>query len=142
MRLWTLHPRYLDAKGLVAAWREALLAQKVLGGTTRGYRHHPQLIRFQMQAEPVQAIAAFLAGLAEEAKLRGYHFDDSKITSTRFRGRIEETSGQLRYEWQHLKRKLELRAPDHLRLYADVAMPEPHPLFLIVRGDVRDWEKT
>ncbi|HKX52383.1 MAG TPA: pyrimidine dimer DNA glycosylase/endonuclease V [Nitrosospira sp.] len=37
MRLWTLHPRYLDTKGLVAAWREALLAQKVLSGLTSGY---------------------------------------------------------------------------------------------------------
>lgn len=32
MRLWTLHPKYLDTKGLVALWREALLAQKVLQG--------------------------------------------------------------------------------------------------------------
>ena len=41
MRLWTLHPQYLDPRGLVALWREALLAQKVLLGRTRGYRAHP-----------------------------------------------------------------------------------------------------
>ncbi|MEN6399799.1 MAG: pyrimidine dimer DNA glycosylase/endonuclease V, partial [Rectinema sp.] len=29
MRLWTLHPQYLDQKGLTAAWREGLLAKKV-----------------------------------------------------------------------------------------------------------------
>ena len=52
MRLWTLHPRYLDARGLVALWREALLAQKVLRGKTRGYRAHPQLQRFREQADP------------------------------------------------------------------------------------------
>ena len=75
MRLWTLHPRYLDPKGLVAAWREALLAQKVLGGATKGYRHHPQLVRFQAEPEPLEAIAAFLCGLASEAQSRGYHFD-------------------------------------------------------------------
>jgi hypothetical protein len=46
MRLWSVHPRYLDRQGLTAAWREALLAQKVLTGTTRGYRNHPQLVRF------------------------------------------------------------------------------------------------
>jgi hypothetical protein len=68
MRLWTVHPRYLDAKGLVAAWREALLAQNVLAGDTRGYRHHPQLARFQDQAEPLPVIAAFLAGIADEAR--------------------------------------------------------------------------
>ncbi|HEU5178767.1 MAG TPA: pyrimidine dimer DNA glycosylase/endonuclease V, partial [Burkholderiales bacterium] len=32
MRLWSLHPKYLDARGLVALWREALLAQAVLRG--------------------------------------------------------------------------------------------------------------
>jgi hypothetical protein len=66
MRLWTLHPQYLDSKGLVAAWREGLLAQKVLAGKTRGYRHHPQLKRFQAQSQPLAAIAAFLGGLAAE----------------------------------------------------------------------------
>ena len=142
MRLWTLHPRYLDAKGLVAAWREALLAQKVLLGATQGYKHHPQLVRFRMQAEPVQAIATFLTFLAAEAELRGYHFDSSKIVPARFNGKIDETSGQLQYEWLHLKRKLEFRAPDHYRLYANVVMPEPHPLFSIAPGGVRDWEKA
>jgi hypothetical protein len=37
---------YLDGRGLVALWREALLAQAVLRGRTRGYRH-PQLARFR-----------------------------------------------------------------------------------------------
>jgi hypothetical protein len=32
MRLWSLHPEYLDANGLVALWREALLAQAFLQG--------------------------------------------------------------------------------------------------------------
>ncbi len=141
MRLWTLHPRYLDARGLVAAWREALLAQKVLSGLTQGYKHHPQLIRFRMQPEPVRAIAAFLTFLAAEAARRNYHFDSSKIAPAGYTGQIEETSGQLFHEWQHLKRKLELRSPDHFRLCRDIAIPEPHPLFNIVPGDVRDWEK-
>ncbi len=34
MRLWTLHPKYLDPRGLVALWREALFAQAVLRGWT------------------------------------------------------------------------------------------------------------
>jgi len=142
MRLWTLHPRYLDAKGLVAAWREALLAQKVLQENTSGYRHHPQLIRFRSQDRPVQAIAAFLVTLATEANRRGYHFDSSKITPATFKGQIEETNGQLRYEWEHLKRKLKFRSPDLYDRYRDVAIVEPNPLFIIVPGNVRDWEKT
>jgi hypothetical protein len=141
MRLWTVHPQYLDAKGLVAAWREALLAQKVLRGATRGYRHHPQLIRFQAQPKPVPAVAAFLAGLADEAGRRGYKFDRSKIARPRFTGRIPETNGQLLYEWAHLKRKLRARTPAVYRQFRTLAVPEPHPLFRIIPGGVRDWEK-
>ena len=142
MRLWTLHPRYLDAKGLVAAWREALLAQKVLAGKTKGYRHHPQLARFQAQADPLAAIATFLAGLADEARARGYHFDARKISPRRCKGRIAETRGQLLYEWSHLQAKLRVRAPEQRRQQRKLTRPEPHPLFRIVPGGVRDWEKT
>ena len=142
MRLWTVHPKYLDAQGLVAAWREALLAQKVLRGLTRGYRHHPQLRRFREQAAPVAAVAAFLTGLADEADRRGYKFDRSKIARRKFSGRIEETEGQLLYEWKHLRRKLRERSREVYRQVRDVAEPEPHPLFKIVPGKVRDWEKA
>lgn len=141
MRLWTVHPRYLDSKGLVAVWREALLAQKVLAGATQGYRHHPQLIRFQAQSDPAAAIATFLAGLAAEAQKRGYHFDATKISPRRFHGTIPETSGQLAYEWKHLKAKLRTRAPERARDFRGMDLPEPHPLFRIVPGDVQDWER-
>ena len=141
MRLWTLHPRYLDAKGLVAAWREALLAQKVLTAETSGYRHHPQLVRFQAQADPPAVIASFLAGLAEEAHRRGYRFETTKILPRRFLGRLPETDGQLLYESSHLKAKLRARAPQMFRALRGVTIPEPHPLFRIVHGGVRDWER-
>src|SRR3954467_14644763 len=101
MRLWTLHPKYLDAKGLVALWREALLAQKVLRGMTKGYRHHPQLIRFQAHAKPIVAVAAFLKAVYDEATRRGYEFDASKIGECRVTIELEETDGQLHYEWEH-----------------------------------------
>ena len=142
MRLWTLHPRFLDPKGLVAAWREALLARKVLAGATKGYRHHPQLARFQAQGDPLATIATFLAGIATEAQSRGYRFDASKISRRRFTGKIPETSGQLLYEWGHLKAKLRVRAPQMSRQFRNIKMPEPHPLFRIVPGEVRDWERT
>lgn len=140
MRLWTLHPRYLDTRGLVAAWREALLAQKVLQGGTRGYRHHPQLARFRAQPQPVAAIAVFLASLAAEARRRGYHFDTTKIARRRLRGRITETRGQLLYEWRHLRKKFRTRAPDVYRRFRGIRQPNPHPLFRIVPGAVRAWE--
>jgi hypothetical protein len=141
MRLWTLHPRYLDAQGLVAAWREALLAQKVLEGATRGYTRHPQLIRFQSHPRPLEAMASFLAGIAEEAQRRNYKFDESKIRHRRLRSRIDETRGQLLHEWEHLRTKLRARSPEAHRKFVNITKPEPHPLFHIVPGAVKDWEK-
>ena len=141
MRLWTIHPKHLDAKGLVALWREALLAQKVLQGGTRGYRHHPQLIRFLATPRPVAALASYLAAVHEESVCRGYHFDAAKIGPERCRGLIAETQGQLLYEWAHLRRKLAQRDPARFGASQSVSAPEPHPLFRIVPGEVREWEK-
>ncbi len=141
MRLWTLHPKYLDVKGLVAAWREALLAQKVLQGGTRGYTNHSQLARFRAHKKPVEAIATFLAGIAEEADQRGYHFDHSKISGKRLTTQVAETDGQLLFEWSHLRAKLQVRAPDLYRQSRAIKIPDPHPMFRIVEGDVREWER-
>jgi hypothetical protein len=142
MRLWTIHPQYLDAKGLVALWREALLAQKVLQGGTRGYRHHPQLSRFLATPRPAAALACYLIAVHEESVLRGYHFDASKIGLERFRGSIAETRGQLLYEWAHLRRKLAARDPKRFRASQTIVRPETHPLFRIIPGAVREWEKV
>src|SRR4029077_14849990 len=140
MRLWTLHPKYLDAKGLVALWREALLAQKVLQGKTKGYRHHPQLARFKAHKNPVAALAAYLMEVHEEAKRRGYEFDGTKIARGRLAVRISEADGQLLYEWKHLCQKLKQRAPQVLACHKDISTPDPHPIFKVVRGGIRDWE--
>jgi hypothetical protein len=140
MRLWTVHPKYLDAKGLVALWREALLAQKVLRGKTKGYRHHPQLIRFQAHAKPVAAVGTFLRAVHEEATRRGYKFDGSKIARFQTTVRLDETDGQLLYEWKHLQRKLKHRAPKFLATHKQISVPEPHPIFRVISGSVRDWE--
>jgi len=141
MRIWTLHPQYLDRQGLVALWREGLLAQAVLLGKTKGYQHHPQLARFRRQRDPSASIATYLAAVHREAVRRGYKFDANKINKRRSRGRITETSGQLLYEWQHLKTKLSMRSASVLTEIAKVKDPRPHPLFRIVAGQVRNWEK-
>jgi hypothetical protein len=142
MRLWTLHPRYLDAKGLVALWREGLLAQKVLRGRTRGYRSHPQLIRFQRNARPTVAISFYLHTVLEEARHRGYQFDGKKIRKPRGRMKIVETEGQMMYEWKHLKRKLSVRDTRQYRFLLSIEKPESHPLFRIIPGPHRDWERV
>jgi hypothetical protein len=143
VRLWTLHPSYLDAKGLVALWREALLAQAVLRGQTRGYTRHPQLIRFRATTTPVDSIACYLQCVHYEATLRGYRFDATRIAA---RGSevalIEATSGQLDYEVFHLRRKLQARAPSWLNRLELGSSRKAHPLFRIVPGPVATWEVT
>lgn len=141
MRLWTLHPKYLDAKGLVALWREALLAQKVLQGYTRGYRNHPQLLRFKQLTDPAAGMAAYLEAVWSEAQQRGYNFDRNKIAAHGVVGRIAATDGQMAYEWAHLLHKLQVRAPVKWRELAVATQPEAHPSFEVVRGDVEQWEK-
>jgi hypothetical protein len=140
MRLWTVHPRYLDTKGLLAAWREALLAQKVLKGETRGYRNHPQLERFKSSPDPTGAIASYLRRLLEEATRRGYRFNEEKITSAAFAGEITCTRGQLLYEWNHLKEKLKARDEKKYDEINSVEEPEAHPIFKIIEGEVEAWE--
>lgn len=141
MRLWSLHPMYLDAQGLVALWREALLARAVLRGETRGYRQHPQLQRFRAHPQPRLAINAYLAGVLEEATRRRYTFDRSKIGPLRAVARITVTDGQLAHEWVHLQDKLALRSPGVLARWTQVATPRCHPSFRRTRGPVASWER-
>ncbi len=142
MRLWSLHPRYLDARGLVALWREGLLAQRVLSGAANGYRNHPQLLRFRAQPDPVGAIAAYLREVQLEAARRGYRFDESRIGRCASGMRMTVTRGQLVYEFAHLRAKLATRDPAALQRIADVVEPEPHPLFEVVPGEVEAWERV
>lgn len=141
MRLWSLHPRYLDPQGLVALWREALLAKAVLRGETRGYLHHPQLERFRQHADAVRAIDAYLAAVHVEASHRGYRFDRSKLGPALEVDPIPVNSGQLAYEWGHLLAKLEVRSPElHLR-WASLGAPQCHPLFRRRSGAIAHWER-
>jgi hypothetical protein len=140
MRLWTVHPRYLDTKGLLALWREGLLAQKVLENSTLGYRNHPQLRRFFSSSDPVAAIAVYLRVVFHEAIQRGYHFREEKIAPADFQGQISCTHGQLLYEWQHLREKLRHRDPNRYQATEGITEPEAHSLFRIVDGDVESWE--
>ena len=142
MRLWSLHPKYLDRQGLLACWREALLAQKVLMGGTRGYRNHPQLSRFRAQPDPMAAIGGYLHCLADQAERRGYHFDRSKVIAVRRAEKISVNRGQLSYEWNRLRGKIRERDPDWYKLLKSIEHPDPHPSFIIVEGDIEAWEKN
>lgn len=142
MRLWSLHPKYLDARGLVALWREALLAQQVLRGNTDGYRHHPQLDRFRAYSAPLTAMSLYLESVYAEALARGYAFDRRKFRSSRKQVAIPVSRGQLRYEREHLRTRLRQRSPTTLKKWARTSMSDAHPLFRICEGPVEAWERA
>ncbi|HRB20132.1 MAG TPA: pyrimidine dimer DNA glycosylase/endonuclease V [Nitrosomonas sp.] len=99
MRIWSIHPKYLDSKGLVALWRETLLAQKVLCNQTKGYQNHPQLLRFRSTKDPLELIGFYSCYVAKEADRRGYSFDKKKIKiALDFMSTIPVTNKQVRYE--------------------------------------------
>jgi len=141
MRIWSLHPKYLDVQGLVALWREGLLAQAVLSGNTKGYVHHPQLLRFREQSSPIGFIAEYLQGVHDEAIKRGYRFDASKINSSRAYGQLNVNLDQLQFEWGHLMEKLRTRDPNWHAQLLKMKSPQPHPLFVVVDGGIAQWEK-
>lgn len=141
MRLWTLHPKYLDRLGLVALWREALLAQAVLRGKTRGYRNHPQLDRFKDHTAPLAAISLYLKSIHVEAIARGYAFDISKIEPAQGSFALTTTTGQLEYEWKHLLAKLKVRNLVIFQKWQIIELPEAHPIFCVHPGEVESWER-
>ncbi len=141
MRVWSIHPQYLDSRGLVALWRETLLAQAVLRGETKGYRNHSQLERFKNHSAPQTLIALYLQGIHAEAVARGYNFDQTKIHSPEGSFTLPVTQGQVDYEWSHLMEKLRVRQPDLHEKWAGVNSPALHPLFVVCPGDIEPWEK-
>ncbi|MBK8102623.1 MAG: DNA lyase [Cellvibrionales bacterium] len=141
MRLWSIHPKYLDAQGIVALWRETLLAQAVLRNETKGYRNHPQLERFKSCNAPLSAISIYLKHMHEESENRGYSFNKSKIGAARKPISISVTNGQMNYEWQHLMAKLKQRSPAVYEKWYKCKTIEPHPLFTVYAGEIEEWEK-
>ena len=125
----------------MACWCEGVLAQKVLLGKTKGYRQHPQLIRFRTCPDPLAAMATYLVFIADEAEARGYAFNRSKIIPGHVAFKIPVTLGQILYEWDHLKAKLTLRDLLRLAQTSGIETPESHPLFVIIPGGVEHWEK-
>ena len=141
MRLWSIHPKYLDTKGLVALWREALLAKKVLQNKTKGYKNHPQLIRFKNQSSTVNAINFYLSEILKESQKRNFKFDIRKIGPIQPTLQIPVSSGQIKYEFDHLLKKLKERDPVQYQALKDQTKILPHPLFNKVTGSIEKWEK-
>ncbi|MFH1000547.1 MAG: pyrimidine dimer DNA glycosylase/endonuclease V [Bacteroidota bacterium] len=142
MRIWSIHPKYLDTKGLVALWREALLAKKVLENKTKGYKHHPQLIRFKNSENPLNCINQYLHQLWLESQNRNFNFDKSKISQNLFPCLIEVTSGQLDYERKHLLDKLSNRSFEKFLIFEKEMHWQIHPIFKEIKGEIEAWERN
>jgi hypothetical protein len=139
--LWSIHPKYLDTKGLLAVWREGLLAKKVIEKKTQAYGNHPQLIRFKNSYNPKSAINAYLFQIYLEAKKRGYAFSLGKIRKTKLVRKIPVTSGQIKFEFNHLLKKLRKRDIKRYRILKRVKKIDPNPIFRITYGGIESWEK-
>lgn len=140
MRLWSIHPKYLDSKGIVALWREALLAKAVIEEKTKGYKNHPQLRRFRESVNPVACINQYLAHVYDESLRRNYHFNRNKIDSITYDQKLSVTNEQMKYEYRHLMKKLKSRDnPAYISLSSQKGVI-PHPLFRVVLGDIEQWE--
>ena len=129
MRLWSIHPKYLDTMGLVALWRESLLAQKVLQGKTKGYRHHPQLDRFKDTENPVAAIGMYLNHIHVESRERNYNFQFSKIQTVEDVPRILISYDLLVSEFSHLQNKLKTRDEERYNQHLSIEEIDSHPSF-------------
>jgi len=142
MRLWSLHPKYLDKKGLVALWRESLLAKKVLQGKTKGYRNHPQLIRFKNYRNSLKAIDAYLYYIFLHSREKNCFFDKSKIAKVELKKIIKVTKGQLEFERKHLLGKLKERNPEKFKELKKInsLQIKANPLFKITGGGIENWE--
>ncbi len=140
MRLWSVHPSQLDAKGLVALWRETLLAKKVLEGKTKGYQNHPQLNRFKQSGNPLLYINYYLSEIWEAATKRGYHFDVTKFQKVDKPKPLTVTNAQVAYEYQHLLNKLKVRDEERYHSLLNVSNILVHPLFIVIEGEIEDWE--
>lgn len=141
MRLWSLDFKYLDVNGLVACWRESLLAKNVLEGNTSGYKNHPQLNRFKNTNDPITSINTYLFYLYEEAMNRNYKFNKSKIGKYDLNIKINVTDKQLAFEFKHLQTKLKKRNKNQYQKNLEIKKVEPNKIFVKVRGNIEDWEK-
>lgn len=142
MRIWSIHPEYLDTKGLVAAWREGLLAKKVLERKTRGYTNHPQLYRFHRSEDCLALITRYLYSLYSEAERRNFNFDLSKIEppGNPYR-KISVNSEQITYEFCLLLFKLQKRDVVKYNEIRETRSIEVNPVFTETAGGIEDWER-
>ena len=148
MRLWTIHPRYLDNLTLFTCWKEAITARKELKDEAISPTHHPQLIRFRKCGTPVATMNSYIYNLFLELKVRHVKVDHKELGRYRRYERIKVGFGQLYYEFYFLQGKLKNRSrtkcnDNFYRHWLDAGMLVSNTVFLInpVNG-IEKWEEV
>jgi len=141
MRLWSIDLEYLDSKGLVALWREALLAKNVLEDNTKGYKNHPQLIRFKKSKDPLKEINKYLYIIYLESQNRNFKFNKLKFKQYKIENKIDITKGQIEFEFKHLLKKLKIRDQKKYEEIKNIKPIKANKLFKIKPGKIESWEK-
>lgn len=141
MRLWSIHPKYLDRAWLLACWREWLLAKKVLEWNTKWYKNHPQLIRFKQLREPLVWINAFLSQIYLESVRRWYKFNSDKICLVSDINIIKVTEWQVQFEVKHLSNKLLIRDYERYLILSKNNKIDINSIFELIPWDIELWEK-
>lgn len=142
MLLWSLHPKYLDTKGLGAAWFEGLIARSTLTGKTEGWKHHPQLLRFKNQPDPVAAIDSYLEPVYREGIRRGFRYNPELFNPAAPPVRMAVSRTQLEAEYGRLLEKLKRRNPEKYDAIKDLKQVEPHPMFDVLPSVMPQSVKT
>lgn len=161
MRLWNIHPMYLDTAGLNALWREGLGALAVIDDpTSAGYYKHPQLEPFIRSGGGRRDIAQqwlveYMWHVHRESVRRGFKYDLSLVMRHRDDipcvdpDGIIIPKGQLLFEFTHLQTKLRTRDPVVFKRNAahhglGGRPPVAHPSVVIDMTDATyaDWEKV
>ncbi len=118
----------------------AILAKNVLDEKTKGYKNHPQLIRFKKSDNPLEGINQYLAAVYQESQTRGYHFNKAQFNIYCEPVTLTVTRRQIEYEMQHLLKKLKTRDAERYHRLLKKTNIEPHPLFEIIEGEIEEWE--
>ena len=117
MRIWSIHPCFLDQKRLVAQWREGLGIIKVLEVLNQdphakvGYKNHPQVLKIielyrkseSPYSDSVKFVKHYLFEIASEAIYkRNYNFNLSLLGHTHYftqaKNKFLISEEQLEYE--------------------------------------------
>jgi len=121
------------------------LAKKVLEGQTKGYKNHSQLERFKNTHDPISYINYYLSGVFDQASMRKYKYDESKIDSFEVTEGISVNHKQVIYEFNFLQDKLFSRDIKQWKInesYRESGYIILHPLFYIKLGEIESWEKV